>query len=377
MLALLSFSFGFTGHERFVELEGFINGRSSAAFRKSDANVRAVLSSGTRGEILSSQKLPSGNYALKIRTVNGTYKGQSFWVFYNVARPSLKTYHQAPAEWGTPALRGPVAETTRDVPALTQRESAVTVAKKADRLNTIVRETTGPKIPCAGCGGVDNTPIPTPNPSRGERLQSERRPVIDRAAPVREDRATPIARPRVGMKPACYQFIGQDGQYGNWGSELSSIMREDRYQPTFTRDGALGKFCPKFNSLSREQRIKAWTWFWQSLAQEESSCQRDIPHRTTYVNPQTGAVEVLNPREGHGLWALEKDRNVRADRGAACNNIASVAGQSRCAIDIMFQTQLRRGATASESSLKYWGPTYNHRNDRQLMPHMRRFTACF
>ena len=174
------------------------------------------------------------------------------------------------------------------------------------------------------------------------------------------------------MEIACYSMIQQNGKYGEWGQQMSSILREERYQSTYTRAGALGKFCPRFDSLSKDDKIKAWVWFWQSLAKEESSCRLSVRHGTT-----TASGAILNPREGHGLWALEKDRNIRRDRGSACDNISSFAGQARCSIDIMFKTQLRRGDTASDSRLKYWGPTYNHRNDRQIMPHMRRFTACF
>lgn len=376
IFALLNISLGFTGHERFVELEGFINGRTSAAFRKSDTNVRAVLASGTRGKILSSKKLPSGNYAIKVKTVNGAYKGQTFWVYYNVANPSLKTYDQAPANWGTPKVRGPVAEATRDVPALGQKISAEAIAKKTDRLNSAVRRTTGPELPCVGCAGTDNIPVPKPPLIRGDRVRSEHQPV-GRQAPARDEAAAPIASSRRGMEQACYQIIGPDGKYGSWGRAISGIMNEERYKTMFTKSAALGKFCPRFDSLSSPQKIKAWTWFWQSLADEESSCRKDVVHGTTFVNPRTGAVEVLNVRPGYGLWALEKDRNIREGRGPACRDISSVDGQARCAIDIMFKTQLRRGATASESSLKYWGPTYNHRNDRQIMPHMRRFSACF
>lgn len=368
LIGLLSLSLGFTGHERFVELDGYFNGRAAADFRKSANNVRAILAKGTRGQILDSAKLPSGNYALRIRTMNGEHKGQEFWIYYDLERRTVKTFDKAPEHWpDRPA--GPVAETQRDVPALGAGPSPEAIAKKTDRLNVQVRDTAGPDPGCTHCAGTDNVPVPTPRPQRDEEVapRTETRPRTDAAA----DRATTI-KPSRNMEIACYSMIQQNGKYGEWGQQLASILREDRYAQQYTKAGALGKFCPRFDSLSKEDKIKAWVWFWQSLAKEESSCRLTVPHATT-----TPSGQILNPTEGYGLWALEKDRNLRAARGAACDNIRTFSGQARCAIDIMFKTQLRRGGSASNSRLKYWGPTYNHRNDRQIMPHMRRFTACF
>lgn len=379
LFALLAFSLGFTGHERFVELDGFFNGRSGADFRKSANNVRALLEKGTRGQILSRAKLPSGNYALRIRTINGKYEGKEFWIYYDLKRQTVKTFEKAPDHWSR-RPDGPVAETQRDVPAIGEDDRAAapspeSIARKTDRLNIAVRDTGGVEPGCAHCAGLDNVPIPQPNPRRfeGERAPrtEDRVRADDPGATDARDRGTAIA-PSRHMELACYSMVQSNGRYGEWGTQMSAILKEDRYRAQFTKAGALGKFCPKFDSLSADEKIKAWVWFWQSLAKEESSCRLHVPHGTT-----TASGQILNPREGYGLWALEKDRIVREDRGPACSNIRTFAGQARCAIDIMYKTQLRRGGTASNSSLKYWGPTYNHRNDRQIMPHMRRFKACF
>lgn len=370
LLGLTSFSLGFTGHERFVELEGYFNGRTGADFRPEAQNVRAVLAKGTRGQILRSAKLPSGNYALKIRTMNGDFRGQEFWVYYDLERRTVKTYDKAPADWRERA-DGPVAETQRDVPALGERVDAAAVARKTDRLDRVVRGTTGPDPGCAHCAGVDNVPVPRERPHRAETApRTEREPRQD-TAPVISDRGIQI-KPSRNMEIACYSMIQQNGKYGEWGQTLASILNEERYAAQYLKAGALGKFCPRFDSLSKGDKVKAWVWFWQSLAKEESSCRLNVPHGTL-----TPSGEVLNPTEGHGLWALEKDRNLRAARGSACDNIRTFSGQARCAVDIMYKTQLRRGGNASDSRLKYWGPTYNHRNDRQIMPHMQRFSACF
>lgn len=379
MIAVLGLM-GFSGHDRFVELESFVNGRTSADFRSSANNVRTVLQTGTRGQILNSQKLPSGNYALKVRTLNGTHKGQEFWVYLNQQRPALKTFETPPKEWGLSAKTGRVAETKRDVPAIRApvpaADTAVSVFRKADRLNTQLRQTTGPVAGCSNCAGVDGTPRrsePLKIPPANAPLPLPR---YQQSAADFSGGTTPIYRRGKLMNPSCSNFVGNNGALGPWGQQVASIMNEPQYRQSFLKPQALGNFCPRFESLSTEMKLKAWTWFWQSLAQEESSCDVNKPHPTTYVD-RRGQVRVLNPREGWGLWALEKDRNIRAGRGSACNSIRDVAGQARCAIDIMHRQQLTRGGNAEQGGRKYWGPTIGARASRQIIPHMRRFAACF
>ena len=165
LIGLLSLSLGFTGHERFVELEGYFNGRSEADFRKGVQNVRAVLPKGTRAQILAYAKLPSGNYALKVKTVNGETKGQDFWIYYDLERKSVKTFENAPSHWAErPA--GRVAETQRDVPALAETPSAREIVKRTDRLQTEIRDATAPRTECSHCVGIDNVPVPEPRPER-------------------------------------------------------------------------------------------------------------------------------------------------------------------------------------------------------------------
>lgn len=176
------------------------------------------------------------------------------------------------------------------------------------------------------------------------------------------------------MNAACSKLVNSNGEVGPIGQSLESIMAEPKYKAAFTRNNALGQFCPKFNQLTPEQKIEAWTWFWTGLAQEESSCNPTKEHATTYVGSD-GKYHTLNPREGYGLWALERDRNVRRWRGAACSNIGTPAGQARCAIDIMLDTQLKRGLTAGVNQSSYWGPV--RRGTTQIVPHMRRLKLCY
>jgi hypothetical protein len=169
--------------------------------------------------------------------------------------------------------------------------------------------------------------------------------------------------------------MDQNGNVGVWGESFLKILAEQPYSQSFAADNALGKFCPKFNSLSPERRLQAQLWFWTALAQEESGCDPNIIHQTHYAS-KDGSTRRLNPRLGWGLWALEYDANVRArSRGPACRDIKSVEGQARCSIDIMQKKHYNEGRTASVSRGSYWGPI--HRGNSQILPHMKRFEECF
>ncbi|MCM2281636.1 MAG: hypothetical protein NDI61_07295 [Bdellovibrionaceae bacterium] len=189
----------------------------------------------------------------------------------------------------------------------------------------------------------------------------------------------PLARrgtkPAYRRPPMCSNIINEEGRIGTWGQDIAHIMFEPRYIGGFFKSNALGKFCPKFNQLSTEMKTRAWLWFWATLAEKESSCDPKKPHSTHYYNRATRRTERLNPTPGWGLWAMEKDVNLRRARGPACYNIRTVEGQARCSIDIMNRRQLRRNHTASSDAESYWGPV--RRGDQQIMPNMRRFQPCF
>jgi hypothetical protein len=176
------------------------------------------------------------------------------------------------------------------------------------------------------------------------------------------------------MSARCANIMDANGNLGSWGEAIKKVLSEEPYNRSFAADNALGSFCPKFNSLSRERRIQAQIWFWTALAHEESSCNPNKEHGQWYTDPQ-GVKRRLNPTTGWGLWAMEKSANLRRTRGPACYDIGSVEGQARCSIDIMQKVHYDNGRATSVSRGSYWGPI--HRGKSQLMPHMRRFQECF
>lgn len=355
---------GFSGKEKYLELDGYLNGRSSSDFSKGARNVINVLDKGTRGEITEVKKLPSGNYGFRLKVINGSLQGKSFWVYHNVKNSDLKMFEQIPDNWANAASyetknveQARAVETVRSTPARPEKD----VAPPPARTKMIEQNTDD---------------VMTLIAASNKKVQKVGEPVcttcLENTHTAKESTLKPAKTRR--MSEACSLFVNNNGELGPHGQSVMSIMASPKYVQHFTADNSLGGFCPKFNTLSDSQRLMAWTWFWTALAMEEASCDPTQIHGTTYKDRQ-GQIKILNPREGYGLWALERDRNVRAWRGEACKNISTVEGQARCTIDIMVDRQLARGRTAKMSSGSYWGPI--HRGDTQLLPHMRRMSQCF
>lgn len=100
-LVLLSFTFvGFTGKEKYIELNGAMNGRGSARFTQSSHNILFTIGENTKAEILSYKKFHSGNYGLRVRVASGPHKNKVIWVYHNVDRPTMALYESCPRSWG-------------------------------------------------------------------------------------------------------------------------------------------------------------------------------------------------------------------------------------------------------------------------------------
>lgn len=149
-------------------------------------------------------------------------------------------------------------------------------------------------------------------------------------------------------------------------------MKMSPYRDAYLDNESLAAYCPNFKNLNRAEKLRAWTWFWMVLANEESTCSSEALHPThAKVN---GRWVRLNPRVGYGLFAAEFYGGDRRWRGPACEgNIKDRSLQVRCAVDTMYSRHLEKGSLSDESS--YWGPI--RRDTRQIKPNMKLFEPCF
>jgi hypothetical protein len=372
-----------------------LNGRSDHYFRSSDHNVTYYLKAGTRAVVKKVYTFANGNsgVCLEVKNSDDFQTGQDcIWVYYrkgtNKGNQTMNLYSfggdsagrdSKLAAWAKDGKKvalkkvddprqAQVAETTKPV-------SGLGTARKASSVPSGTEGSSGGSASHKTSKSTDaEAVIGLINDSQGVANQStETCQACALAATAAESIKIKPPTSRA-MAPRCSMLVDKNGQLGSGGRSLVNIMSEPKYEKYYTQSNALGSYCPKFNDLSHHEKLMAWAWFWTALAQEEASCNVSAHHGTSYT--RNGKAIVLNPREGYGLWAMERDRNVRRSRGAACSNIGTVEGQARCSIDIMMKRQLSIGETAS-GKIGYWGPIRREYKDHQLMPHMKRFNLCF
>lgn len=353
---------GFTGQEKYVQLDSSLNGRQSGQF-VGRSNIQTVLAKGTQGEITGYRKFYSGNYGIKMKILSGPQAGSTLWVYYNKQNPALKLFKEKPQNWNKAA------------PSLTTSE--VRISRYAQAQRNVAAQ---PQEIMESSAAASPQALAEKAVARLAVVQSEvakaQTPACDRdcLAKMPTLQKPFLSAARIDLAPACSNLMDQNGDLGNSGKILFQTMNKPENKRHFTHDNSLGKLCPRFSHLSDEDKLQAWTWLWTALAQEESSCNATVIHPTVIKNKKTGQKRILNPYAGYGLWALEKDKNIRAWRGSECSNIGTIEGQIKCSVSIMRKQIASRG-TADIRSGSYWGPL--HRAESQMLPHMRRLSLCF
>ncbi|QLY24553.1 hypothetical protein HW988_13975 [Bdellovibrio sp. KM01] len=367
-ISLLS---GFTGKEEYVELKGMLNGRSSGSFTRGDNNIVTTLTRGTRGEILETKKLRSGSFGIKIKVLNGRSQGEEMWVYHKEGASDLSLFAEMPSNWNQARTASSVssakaARVETDKPAIADPESSkkksartVEALEAVNKANKAVK-----KSNCTSCSVAAAAPT-----TEGQRST---------IAPERtrySSRGKALAKRTIPN--ACMKIMNTQGRPGALGQKMISLMSRPGYKEDFTSSNALGTLCPRFNSLSDQNKLLAWTWFWTALAREENvTCNASTEHGETYVD-RSGRTRILNPDIGIGLWTMEKSAAVRREngRGPECRSVSTAEGQARCAISIMRKDLV--GSSNATSPGSYWGPLRGKRVQRQMMPHMERFRLCF
>lgn len=374
LITVSLFSAAFTS-SGFVELEGLLNGRSSARFTSRSKNVLTTLAKGTRGEILKSKRFNSGNYGVKIVVLEGKHKGKTFWVYHRRTNSSLKLYKAKPTHWdqrdNSLETNNPVqatnAETKEDV------NSVQDAPGSSDLSNNQGQDDEGYSVSAdqalESISQSNNIVSKADNKDRCEDCNDTATNTHDLQDQDSGEANLPLKQSGLTVPLACNHIMSSTGEVGPTGKSLMKYMSMNENYRDYTKKNSLGRFCPGFDNMTPDQKIHVWTYFWTVLANHESTCRHNVIH------PVYAGGRRLNPMQGYGLWAAETSSKVRRSRGAACSDITTGDGQARCAVGTMLNTQLSKGHTASSFSGSYWGPV--RRGDRQILPAMKKYKGCF
>lgn len=152
-----------------VELQAWLNARSSALFRSSDKNVQRVLKPGTKGIISEPVKrFSSGNYGICIKVEGSEPSADCVWVYYRVRQPNMKLYARSnePTRKPESAVAATVVlPTPVIVPTLASILPSAAVSPAADATNILQNAlnrtgqvtgyqtpiTSGPAAECVEC----------------------------------------------------------------------------------------------------------------------------------------------------------------------------------------------------------------------------------
>ncbi|PIK14199.1 hypothetical protein [Halobacteriovorax sp. JY17] len=138
----------------------------------------------------------------------------------------------------------------------------------------------------------------------------------------------------------CTNFIKSDGTEGAWGELVTNYIDEAGGPDSLFLDDevrgmtAAPGTCPNWYNLNTEQRKRFWVWMMASIAQVESSCDKDK------VN--TGRVPNGADRP-RGLFQLNTLKKNRSWRGGNCKFPSGAThtnqprNQVRCSMDIMHE----------------------------------------
>jgi hypothetical protein len=155
----------------FAELEGFVHGRSTALFRKTDDNIETTLSPKTHGEIIEQKKFYSGNFGLKLKISDGPEQGKEYWVYYkchdenHCQDSNYKLFKQKPSDRKNP-------DPSLEVHTLDGAKAAETNGP-----TRAVQEPTGPRYstPYVPPAPTSSTPISTCEACRLRTLEQANR----------------------------------------------------------------------------------------------------------------------------------------------------------------------------------------------------------
>lgn len=278
--------------DQVIELEKYLNARSGANFLKSADNVKFTLPPGTRGKIQDHKKFSSGNFGLKIQVENGSEKGQSVWVYYNINNPGIKVYadQEQKTEVRSPAEASSVKLTrTHDVykePNTTAKASVKEALGKISEANSKVQGVTSP------CQGCETSRVYATGAETTKKV-SQDKPIFEPLLKGRNNLHNPSHRCRSSDNMDVCVAEGDTSiskfVFKNTSKETLGFQAEGRFREwTFSREGQarqdLGLFISDSPNGSNSQSQESFLMF--------------FPRKTLPTSKRVGANVVMTLANG-------------------------------------------------------------------------------
>lgn len=171
-----------------IELTAFLNARSSAKFHSTSNNVTTQLQRGTKGEVVESKKMNSGNFGIKMLISTGPHAGKNYWLYYNVSAPKMKLFDNKMTERKVAEIaQAKTAKLTEDQPGIRDPEESAVIAA-ASMATGILSEKNSPEIalPSGGANCAPAVSLVSSNVSEEKYTESD---VVE---PFREVATSPL-----------------------------------------------------------------------------------------------------------------------------------------------------------------------------------------
>lgn len=341
-----------------IQLELAYNARSTFNFLGSK-NIAFNLPVGTRAKVLEIRTLSSGNSGVMVE-LGSKYKNRKVWLYdWKDKSNDLKLCKDLKCSEEATTTSAIAVETLQDQDSYRNPELADQVLIKPIAASSI--EATDAQS-CNNCSESSN--LIGPSFQAIERVYE----IISSYDTSDQISIEASRHPKGQLSMACNGIMSPEGQIGPHGEYLVETMLKPEFKDSYYSGSPLGSLCPKFSKLSTDQKTKVWTWFWASLAQEESGCKQSLGHGLN-----------VNPALGYGYWTVELGQSRRSSRPKECRGTESFIkqpqNQAACSVAMMSGLSLKTGKTVQESN-SYWGPLRSSWAPARIMRgHQRRATA--
>jgi hypothetical protein len=298
-----------------VELESFLNGRSSASFA-GRGNIRFSLPQGTQGQISEVKELRLG-YGLKITIRNGARRGQEAWVYYKKdwkgQKPWLKLHTAARAETSEPGAAASVLATAV-IPTIQTPEQSI--AALSTGLSDVSASIGASLVACPPSGDVAD---PVAEGTTGQDVE------LAGASPL----LISIEHTHSDQKNCPNEAQIRAMKY--WIASMYLTNRTHSCRSNFVPNTELMVFTNGIldvegQQLSDTQKMGALASLTTNQMMKADPGHREVIEnyfKTTFATPREGNIALENSGSRLGnSFSLTDARYSRAEKEASCNDAA-------------------------------------------------------